>query len=257
MTSYITINPVFFYKYSKTNVTNWLIIDSNRSVMTKLTPAQVEEFKRLILDQTVPLLNEINRLKEENNLLKEKVASLESMNSSSVATTKPLFSDLFNGSTKKNLENTEINVLNAISVEQGEIKRKEKNIIIYGLNTNDANSKSDVEKVFDEIKVDKALINKVVKFKRNNDTNKTAPILVELTNKDVRIEIVKAAKKLKESTSFRNVFINFDLTIAQQALTKQLINERNKLNRELKEQDINNYYYGIRNNKIIKLSTKF
>ena len=64
------------------------------------------------------------------------------------------------------------------------------------------------------------------------------------------------AKKLKESTSFRNVFINFDLTIAQQALTKQLINERNKLNRELKEQDINNYYYGIRNNKIIKLSTK-
>lgn len=227
--------------------------------MTRLTPAQTEEFKKLINEHTAALIREIESLKSENVMLKERVALLETNSlSSSTATNKPLFSDLFNGTTKKNLENTEINVLNAISVEQSEIKRKEKNIIIYGLNSNEVNSnvKADVEKVFDAIQLDKTLISKVIKFKRQGDVNKPAPILVELQNKDSRIEIIKAAKKLKNSASFGSVFINFDLTIAQQALSKQLINERNKLNKDLKEQNVGNYYYGIRNNKIVKLNVK-
>jgi len=73
-----------------------------------------------------------------------------------------------------------------------------------------------------------------------------------------RNEILKAARELKKSTKFKNVFISPDLTVSQHRRLNELKLNRNELNDKLKQFPYKvNYYYGIRNDKLTKIRKNF
>lgn len=224
---------------------------------TTRSNAQFEELiKALVAKEVESLTARINALEEENKLLKNQVNDLSSKQSDSVTVKKPLFSSLFDGGSKQSLIETEINVLNAVCVESEQIKKKENNVIIYGLANSDDDKKR-VENVFNHINIESSVIKRVQRIKSKSTTNdKPAPLLIELSNKDLRFKILKSAKNLKQSTEYNNVFINLDLTVAQRAHHKNLIKQRIEKNAILKQNNVTDYYYGIRNNRVEVIKIK-
>ena len=63
-----------------------------------------------------------------------------------------------------------------------------------------------VEEIFSKINVSPS----IVKFHRFQPNYESVPglVLVELANKEERIEVLRAAKRLKEKINFERVFIN-------------------------------------------------
>lgn len=208
---------------------------------------------------------ENKQLIEENAVLKEKLKELEvKQNMLSTGSTgsnvKPIFSSLFvNGSKTNKLETNETNVLNAVAMENDEIKKRERNLVVFGLPESDkadeekeSDDKNKIDELLKIMNVESSKIKRIVRFKRGA-TDKPGVVLVELKNKDDRLNIIKAAKKLKDLENYKNVYFNFDLTSAQKSLSKQLIAERNRMNGELASE---NFYYGIRSNKLVKIQKK-
>jgi len=70
----------------------------------------------------------------------------------------------------------------------------------------------------------------------------------------MRNQILKAAKELKTSIKFKNVSISADLSVRQRSKLKELNFIKKELNDKLNNSLFQvNYYYGIRNNKIVKI----
>ncbi len=71
------------------------------------------------------------------------------------------------------------------------------------------------------------------------------------------LDVLKAAKQLKDLNEYKNIAISPDLYVEQRLIQKNLINTRKELNKKLKELNPNSsYYYCIRNNKIV-IKSKF
>ena len=93
------------------------------------------------------------------------------------------------------------------------------------------------------------------------ETQSPAPLLIKLGGEKsqlTRNEILKAARELKKSTKFKNVFISPDLTVSQRRRLNELKLSRNELNDKLKQLPYKvNYYYGIRNDRLKKIRKNF
>ena len=167
--------------------------------------------------------------------------------------TQPLFSDFFKNSSgvdnKPIYSEPEMEVLNAISNEKDEIARKEKNLIIFGLQ-HKIDTKKDVENLFSKIGADYKKVVKVIRFNKKKEEDPPAPILLQLKEKSDRFTILGHAKKIKDlQTNYANVSINLDLTASQRFLNKKLIATRKDLNDKNTD---NSFYYVIKNNSIQK-----
>jgi hypothetical protein len=168
---------------------------------------------------------------------------------------KPLFSDI----AKKNIQlsETEKNYLNAVNTESQSQSKKEKNIIIFGLNEtgNIETDKLSVINLFKSIDLNESSIVNTKRFSKGvNQNDKPGLILVELKSKsDVQLAI-SANKKVRENNIYKNLFINQDFTVAQRAQYKKLRDERTDLNKNLPKN--NNEYWGIRNFMLIKIKKK-
>ena len=88
-----------------------------------------------------------------------------------------------------------------------------------------------------------------MKLKPRN-TNNQAPFVVILKDKRERNSILKKAKELRDSKEYENVYINPDLTESERFKSKFLREECRKKNKENIE---NEFYYGIRNEKVTKI----
>ena len=145
--------------------------------------------------------------------------------------------------------------------------KRDKNVIIIGINNlNDSDpairKKFDediVNDLFHEINVNPSHIKRVHRFKSKDENStsssiQSSPLLVELPDSSVKLSVLKAAKQLEDSTSFKKVYINPDLNESERKLTKDVVLERNKLNEELQSEGKLNkpFRYGIRNNEIKK-----
>ena len=70
----------------------------------------------------------------------------------------------------------------------------------------------------------------------------------------MRNQILKAAKVLKTNIKFKNVSISADLSVHQRSKLKELNFIKKELNDKLNNSLFQlNYYYVIRNNKIVKI----
>jgi hypothetical protein len=158
-------------------------------------------------------------------------------------------------------------------------QKKENNLVILGLkesakSTSEECESDDLDRVksiFKEINKADITIKKVKRLKKRTNSTYTDPktgemkestglIIVELENTGERNSILYEACNLKRSTEFLDVYIKPDLTLAQRDFHRRLAKERYDMNAKLPKDELGNYtgdfYYGIRNNKIVKLFRK-
>ena len=71
----------------------------------------------------------------------------------------------------------------------------------------------------------------------------------------MKYEILKAAKNLKDINQKFNskISIGLDLTEIDRQANKLLLLEKKQRNDELKRTNVNDHYYGIRGNKVVKI----
>jgi hypothetical protein len=183
-------------------------------------------------------------------------------NSNTVVQTKPLFSNVVKKQSNNQIKynNDEINVINAITIENDDIKKRECSIIISGLpNSSGDNIEIDDEakitNLFTAISFEKTKMKRFKRFTNEKDNGKPNLIMIELKNKEDRFSIMKAAKALKNNHSYEDVFINFDLTPAQRVMQMELNKKRKELNDKDKTKETAvKFYWGIRSNKIVKIN---
>ena len=231
-------------------VVGWL--DGKNTVINKLVE-RLEALEETIKTLQVEKLTQIKRIESLENELKKS-------NSSNSNNTYGDWAKMLIHNTKKT--ETQTNILNAVGNEQKERKSKENKMIVFGVPTSTATD--EIEKQKDDTKIVTLILNelgfkcddieKTVRFKPKNGSNKPPPIRVEFIKKDRahdNEEILKAAKKLKNSTNYKNIGISNDLTDSQLIQIKNNIKTRNELNSKLKDTD--NYRYGIRGDRVVKV----
>ena len=145
-------------------------------------------------------------------------------------------------------------------VEKDERERRKNNLLIFGVNkssedTNEAIKQ--VEAIFSKIGIAPSVIAHSRRF-RQNDASKPAPIFVRLSEGTDRHQVILAAKKLRTSTEFKNVFINPDRTEAERELDRQLRQKRDILNKveEEKPNEGRPCIWYIRGDKLFKTVKK-
>ncbi len=146
-------------------------------------------------------------------------------------------------------------IINIINDNDFQKKKKENNVMIFGLKvTNDDIVTDKVNDLLHKIGVKKEMIKKVYQLMSND----VARIIVELVNQSDRFVILKAAKTLAKINLDDETHINIslDLTEIERKRHKKLIMDRNIRNEQIKTN--NNpgeikFYYGIRNNQLVKL----
>jgi hypothetical protein len=148
------------------------------------------------------------------------------------------------------------------------------NIVIFGLTESPATKKEDRDQydvhLFFELTKELILLSNenineklqwtIDETKRLNPKKEIlgpAPLWIKLggvKSQLMRNQILKAAKELKTSIKFKNVSISADLSVRQRSKLKELNFIKKELNDKLNNSLFQvNYYYGIRNNKIVKI----
>ena len=148
-----------------------------------------------------------------------------------------------------------MNIINSLTSETKEREKRENNIVIFGVaastnadpKTQKAENTKAIKKVIDRLHVNVSIEN-VIKLK--SKIGKDAPFIVILKDRNERNAILKKAKELRDSKEYENVFINPDQTQAERFKAKQLRDECKEKNKENRE---NESYYGIRNDKVVRL----
>ena len=212
------------------------------------------------------LENRIKTLENQNNILNEenkqnKAIMEKEIENIKTSTTNNVWTTI----TKKNVKKTQeqISIINTIADEGKNRNKKETNIVIFGLKESSKESitekkKEDDEKFLEIMKELKINITKIEASFRPpvKDKNKQRPLVIMLKTKEERNSVLKVARKLK-GTVFDGVFICPDLTEAQRLQFKELLVLRKKLNDERTTEQIEaKIYYGIRDNKVVKITEK-
>jgi hypothetical protein len=209
-------------------------------------------------------LSNIDKLMSENVLLTARVKILEEKQTNNILD----WSKLFN-SKKCDKSAEEIKVTQGIIDLSKDVSKRDKNIIVFGIqNSTDSDAgnrkkfdENILKNLFSEIKINPDKIRRIHRFKNTNENNTkmetSTPLLVELPDSSDKFAILKAAKQLKDSESFKKVSIHPDQNELERKFTKSLILKRNKLNEELnlKGQLNNPFRFGIRNNEVKKIRT--
>jgi hypothetical protein len=168
-----------------------------------------------------------------------------------------LYSSLFKIDDNKKITDPIHNIINIVNNNVEEKKKRELNLIVYGLKV-DSTDKSftTIKKLMNDIGVNNNNIIKASYLKKKDVNNDKAPIKIETYNNESKFFILKSARKLQEynQKNKTKIFISQDLSEIDRQLMKKLIEQRNDLNQKL----INNekYYFGIRDNKITKLNKR-
>jgi hypothetical protein len=108
----------------------------------------------------------------------------------------------------------------------------------------------ELDKVLNAMKFDKS--DKIKSYYRLKTNSKPEPLIVVFDNLSTRNYALKLSKNLADTEYKKKVFVNPDMTEAQRINFKRLWLERNEKND--KNDDKDNYYYGIRNDKVVKLA---
>ena len=142
--------------------------------------------------------------------------------------------------------------------EQKEIESKANNLIIFNIAESEG---SETEKLEKDINIVKELIgttspeltnegnninqNNIQRLgKANPQTNKTRPIKIQLPDESFKNNLLKNARKLRNTTKFKNVFLKNDLTKRQQQ-------QEYDLRKEKKDRLLNGEDVIIYNDKVI------
>ena len=239
--------------------------------MTNLTQGQVNQVNKIVETAVAALKKDIatliNQLKEksdrldkveaENKELREKVDGLKTGGDSSAMFNKWVSVVERGPQTKPEDQHT---VLNAVTKEQSEQRKREKNLIIFGVKT----SKTDQSEVAQENEsiatgILTATGNSTVKpaYIRRltaKEEGDASPIVFEFKNALDRNAVLKSARTLRNKQAYDHIYINPDLTESERIMDHQLRKKRNELNDKLDPSST--FHYGIRNYSVVKITNK-
>ena len=197
------------------------------------------------LQERVSALEEINKTKDlKITELEDRIKKIEQTNGAN-----PISAANFWNNLPKNVSNEISNIATRETKNQN---KKEKNLIVFGIPESTEtepqakidSDKTAIETILEKIGVDVSMNNtKIIRFKRKANSTQGI-VLVECENVEKKVEILRAARKLRESAEHKNVYINQDLTEAEQAEDKKLRKERDEKNAILPN-IINNKKYGM------------
>ena len=245
MTNIISVIPA--YKGTQVSLKNldaWLA-DIISQVNTLSGRVSELEKQNLAKDQTIANLNsEINALK----LNKENSKTNQEKLWSTVA--------------KKNSE-VRMNIINVVADENKERNKKEKNIIVFGLEESKKDTITEkkeedisrVNKICEALSLENADLEAVFRLNAK-DKNKPKPLVMVLKNKETRNKFLYASKSLKSSDDYKSVFLCPDLTESQRLKYKELVKIRNEKNEKLSEEEKSNKIWCIRDNEVVLLKKK-
>ena len=210
--------------------------------------AIIKDLKLEFEQRVVELETRLKQVENENIKLSKRVDELEKSQPPQL-----VWPCSNNGSSSRS--QVELNIINSITKETKERERRENNVVIFGVKAS-TNTDSKREKEENKVEIDKILkklqvnvnVNNVIKLKSNNGN--IAPFVVILNDKKERNSILKKAKDLRDSKEYEKVFINPDQTKAERYNSKLLREECREKNSENKDEE---YYYGIRDDKVVKL----
>ena len=156
-----------------------------------------------------------------------------------------------------------MNMINVVADENKERNKKEKNIIVFGLEESKKDSITEkkeedmnqVNKICEILSLQNADVEGVFRLNAK-DKEKPKPLVMVLKNKEARNKFLFAAKNLKSSSEHKSVFLCPDLTEAQRLKYKQLVKIRNEKNDKLRGEDKNNKIWCIRDNNVVLLNKK-
>ena len=201
-------------------------------------------------------LNEkVENLEKENLDMKNQINILKNNNSNASTDNKLDFAAALTGR-KKTQE--QLNLLAAVTNESKDQQIKEKNVIIFGVKSSTSTTpeekksddKNELDKIMTAMEFDTLKIKNFYRLKSRNSSN-IAPLIVTFDNVNIRNEALKCGKNLNNSTEYKKkIYVNPDLTESQRVNFKRLLEEKKKKNSENVDQ---NCYYGIRDEKVVKL----
>ena len=173
----------------------------------------------------------------------------------------PSFSSLFKQptiSTPTILEPNEANLLNAVTLEQNEIKKRENSVLIMGIPESDTGNeveqdKAKIDKIFRAINIPINKVKSIYRFKKNTNSNNPGIIKIETSTIADKFIILKAQKALRNDENYKDTYINQNLTPAQRIAEIQLLKIRNEENQKRNPEEKKMFHYGIRNGKILKI----
>ena len=198
--------------------------------------------------------SEISQLKTENAELKKKIAA-KVAEPNNLSTGMPSWVDIVKGEKPTEMVTK---ILAIKTTEESAIESKQKNVIIVGVEEV-KNSQGEID-----VEADKRVVESIlreigtqgiapsyVKRLKSKRENHPGPILVELPYKEDRKLVLTASRALRSSSTFKNVYINPDLTPAQKRLDSELRKERDVLNSPVKLDDP--FRWGIRRNRVVRV----
>jgi len=188
--------------------------------------------------------SKISNLEQKNQELEEKLKNTLKGNANLSSGLNESSAQIWKNFTKNTTANKQL--CNLVSRENAEIQVKEKNVMIFGL-VDECDDNNKVKEILEEIEAGVDLDEITVKrfnSSKNPTNSKPPPIQVALKSKEDKLKVLKAAKKLKTSSSHKGIFINPDYTKLEMEATKKLNVERNKLNENLPNEE-NGKKYGL------------
>jgi hypothetical protein len=209
------------------------------------------------------LLTTNNQLEQNNRDLLTRINTLESSgNLTNNGNSGRLFSDILKVNNSQQISEPLSNVINFISDHEKEIKKREKNLIIFGLSSNNNDhAVEQVNKLLNKMMVNPNRVNKILRLDRNNSNNSMVPIKIIVHDIIDKFAILNNGKNLQKINSDDNtrININLDQTELERIRFKKLNLERidkNKENERINSENgtTSSFYYGIRNNIIKKIS---
>ena len=130
-------------------------------------------------------------------------------------------------------------------------------MIIFGLkNTNKETASDNVNNLLNKMNTKNIKFKNPILLVKNGATNTSPQIKITLENEETKFQLLKAAKILREinRNENMNISISQDLNEVDRLLHKKLLLEKKELNTKLTIDNITNYYYGIRGNKVVKIT---
>jgi hypothetical protein len=163
----------------------------------------------------------------------------------------------------------EIYFLAKVRQEQSESERIKRNVIISGIpeTGNDENEKltndnGRVEEVLNAVGLSRNTVQRQVRLRSPMNPNAKL-ILVEFTEVEHRDTALKRSGVLKTNQSFKDVYLNQDMTKAERVAERDLRKERNELNASLPDKDGvgrqrgehngRKFYWGIRSGELRRI----
>lgn len=206
----------------------------------------------------------VNRIKELENDKKKETDTLrkenDALKQSKNATSR--WSEMFK-TNKNSIQETVI--LAKVAKETKEKENKQNNIVIKGVpeaeptvpeTGKDEHDKTLINKILEQIQVDTSKVKRIRRIKKATNVKGPGIMVVEFSDKLEQNKALINSKRLKSSETFKEIYINKDLTTAEAELERVLRIERNNRNATLetgegrlkygKTNDGKEFYWGIR-----------